>query len=195
MILIGVDYGLARIGLAKSDDERRLAFPFGVVRRGKSDEEGVAALIRALEGVEVARFIVGDPIRLDGTGGEASRRARAFAALLEARSGIPITLVDERLTTSAAAKSLRELGVDSRGQKDIIDASAAALLLQSHLDASRESPWESELDPYDPQDQQDQEDQQDPQNQHDLGPAKPQRGAPRSSARRRLNDRRRRSGR
>lgn len=146
MLLIGVDYGLARIGLAKSDEERRLAFPHAVVRRGASDKEGVEAILRALEGIEIERFIVGDPIRLDGTGGEASRRARAFAELLEARSGIPHSLIDERLTTSAASRSLRELGVDSRGQKDIIDASAAALLLQTHLDAMREIPWESELD-------------------------------------------------
>ncbi|NLE48417.1 MAG: Holliday junction resolvase RuvX [Sandaracinaceae bacterium] len=146
MLLVGVDYGLARIGLAKSDEERRLAFPHAVIARGASDEEAIGAILRSLEGVPIERFVVGDPIRLDGTVGEASRRARAFAELLEARSGIPCVLVDERLTTSAASKSLRELGVDSRGQKDIIDASAAALLLQTHLDASREIPWESEPD-------------------------------------------------
>lgn len=180
MILIGVDYGLARIGLAKSDEERRFAFPFAVVRRGKRDEEGVAAILSALEGLEIERFIVGDPIRLDGTDGEASRRARAFASLLEARSGIPYILVDERLTTSAAAKGLRAMGIDSRGQKDIIDASAAALLLQTHLDASRESIWESELDP------------------HGAAQADPARGEPpqRDPARgRRARARRRRSGR
>jgi putative Holliday junction resolvase len=145
MRALGIDFGERRIGLAISDPEGRLAVPLATVER-KSDRSAVAEIaeIARREGVE--RLVVGEPVGLDGRRGPAAERARGFAERLAERTGLPLTLVDEALTTVEAAARLREAGGSSSGgrrgrrqagPKGAIDAVAAQILLQEALDGSR----------------------------------------------------------
>jgi putative holliday junction resolvase len=144
VIIVGVDFGSVRLGLAKSDEERSIAFPFTTVARGKSDEEGVAACLAALEGTPVEAFVVGLPLTLDGEEGQSARRARRFGELLEARSGRPVHFMDERLSSAAASRNLREMGLDERAQRGMLDERAAALILEAYLGSIRKVTWEAD---------------------------------------------------
>jgi len=139
---VGVDPGRKRIGLAISDarDDARLALPLTTVQRQKSDAAAVKQIVDALQphldGAEVSVFVVGLALRLDGTEGEAARRARAFGEALE-ETGAEVVFWDERLTTVSAERGLGELGVRGAAQRRVVDQAAAAILLQSWLDAQR----------------------------------------------------------
>jgi putative Holliday junction resolvase len=135
MRVLGLDLGEKRIGLAISDAEGRIAFPAGHLDRvgPRKDLEALAALI-AERGVE--RAVVGLPLHLDGRAGREAEAARAFASSLAASAGIPVETLDERWTTVAAHRSLREAGRGTarRRGKGAVDAVAAALLLSTYLD-------------------------------------------------------------
>ncbi len=132
MRVLGVDPGEARIGVAVSDEVRTLAFPLCTVER-KNDV--VRDLAAAIAEYEVSELVVGLPLRLDGTEGEAARRARLLGEELATGLELPVVYWDERLTTAAAERGLRDLGVGGKARRDVVDQSAAALLLQSYLDA------------------------------------------------------------
>jgi putative Holliday junction resolvase len=146
---LGVDPGAARIGLALSDDDARVALPFDTVKRDKRDkrdETAATQVVAALEAGEVARgdlagVIVGLPLRLDGTEGEAARRVRRFADALREALAVPLHFVDERLSTVAVERTLRTLNVRKDEQKRVVDQAAAALLLQAFLDARGQETW------------------------------------------------------
>jgi putative Holliday junction resolvase len=89
------------------------------------------------------RLIVGEPVNIDGSRGPAARRAARFARRLQAKSGLPCTLVDERLSSVEARKKLREAGVNTRRHPERVDAAAAQILLQQYLD---EQPEEASTD-------------------------------------------------
>lgn len=133
MRYLGLDVGRARIGLALADDVLRTARAHRTVPR-----RGDAADLDAIAGVaaefEVTRAVVGLPLNMDGTEGASARMARAFAAGLASRLGIPVVLHDERLSTFEASTRLREQGLSARDQKGVIDAEAAAVILQGWLD-------------------------------------------------------------
>jgi putative holliday junction resolvase len=135
-VRIGVDVGSVRVGVAASDPDGRLAFPVTAVarRRDGSDLDELAALIAEREGVEV---VVGLPRTLAGREGVAVDAARSYAlALSERISPIPVSLVDERLTTVVADQALRAARPRSsaRDRRAAIDAAAAAGILQTYLD-------------------------------------------------------------
>jgi putative Holliday junction resolvase len=128
-----VDVGSVRLGVARSDPGGVLASPLAVVPSGPRAEEELAGL--AAGAIEV---IVGLPTSLSGREGAAASGARAFAAgLAERLAPIPVRLVDERFTTTAAHQALRSGGKDSRARRQVVDAAAAAVLLQAALDAER----------------------------------------------------------
>jgi putative Holliday junction resolvase len=134
----GIDYGQARVGVAVSDDLGLLAHP-----RPYLDGRNRTALLDALKQLAVAetleRFVIGLPRNLDGSEGISARRARHFAELVERITGVPVVLVDEWLSTEEAARRLREQGVDARKGRSRVDSAAAAILLQSFLDAHARS--------------------------------------------------------
>jgi putative holliday junction resolvase len=136
-VRLGVDVGSVRIGVARSDASGLLASPLTVVRRGKGDLDQLAGLVAEAEAVEV---VAGLPTSLSGREGQAAAAARTFAASLADRvAPVPVRLVDERFTTTAAHDALRQGGKDSRARRDVVDAAAAAVLLQSALDTERGS--------------------------------------------------------
>lgn len=131
--LLAVDYGDRRIGLAISDPTGTIASPAGFIERRAGKRPPVAELIRRAQTLEAQAFVLGLP--LDGSGDETPRCAevRVVGALLAERTGLPVRYVDERYTTSAALRSVREMGGSVRGRKGDVDAMAAALLLQHAL--------------------------------------------------------------
>jgi putative Holliday junction resolvase len=133
---LGIDFGEKRIGLAVS--EGTLAVPLTTLRRkdDRSALEEIAGIARR-EGIE--RLVVGEPRGLDGTRGTAAVRARRFGERLAARTGLPLEMVDEALTSVEAAERLRAAGIDPRRHPEKLDAVAAQILLQEALDrAARE---------------------------------------------------------
>ena len=133
---IGVDVGSVRVGVAASDPDARMAFPVTAVqrRRDGSDLDELETLIRDRGGVEV---VVGLPVTLQGREGPAVAAARGYASALSERiAPIPVSFVDERLTTVEADRSLRAARPRSsvRERRALIDAAAAAGILQTYLD-------------------------------------------------------------
>jgi putative Holliday junction resolvase len=134
-VRLAVDVGTVRIGVARSDEGGILATPLTVVRRGKGDLDALAELAARSGPVEV---IAGLPTSLSGRESHAAKAARDFAAALANRiAPIPVRLVDERFTTTTAHGALRLGGKDSRARRQVVDAAAAAVLLQAALDTER----------------------------------------------------------
>jgi putative holliday junction resolvase len=134
-VRLAVDPGTVRIGVARSDPGGVLATPLAVVRRGKGYLDTLAALAAAEEAMEI---LVGLPRSLSGREGPSAISAREFAADLAGRvAPIPVRLVDERFTTSTAHLALRASGHDSRDRRQTVDSAAAAVLLESALEAER----------------------------------------------------------
>jgi putative Holliday junction resolvase len=134
-VRLGVDVGLARIGVAGSDPDGLLASPLATVARARGDLSELARIAAERQAVEV---IVGLPTGLSGHEGSSAADARKFAAALAGRvAPTPVRLVDERFTTVMAHDALRSGGRDSRARRSVVDKAAAALLLQGALDAER----------------------------------------------------------
>lgn len=131
--LLAIDYGERRIGLAASDPTRMIASPAGHIDRRAGKRPPVAEIIRRAEEVEATGFVLGLP--LDGNGDETPRCAevRAMGSALAERTGLPVRYVDERFTTSAALRAVREMGGSTAGRKGDVDAMAATVLLQHAL--------------------------------------------------------------
>jgi putative Holliday junction resolvase len=129
--------GSVRIGVAGSDPDGILATPVETVRRDRTDKHvrRLAQLVNELEAVEV---VVGLPRTLADRSGTSARDAVELADQLAARiAPTPVRLADERLTTVAAQRSLREAGVRAKGQRAMIDQAAAVGILQNWLDQRR----------------------------------------------------------
>lgn len=131
--VLGVDLGTRRIGLALSDPARTTATPYAVIERS-SDERDARAVIEIGRAEGAEEVVLGHPVRLDGTRGDAALVAEAFAERLR-EAGATVRLWDERLTTAEAEKRLRSAGVRGRKRRAVVDKAAAAVMLQSYLDA------------------------------------------------------------
>jgi putative Holliday junction resolvase len=137
---MGIDYGERRIGIAVSDPSALIAAPAGFIARRRGKRVPVNEIVMRARELNVREFVLGLP--LDGDGNETVRTAevRALALELEKRTGLPTRLVDERFTTAAALRTVRELGGSTRGRKGDVDSLSAAILLQYALDSGpRES--------------------------------------------------------
>lgn len=136
MRVLAVDPGSKRVGLALSDPTGTIAQPLTTIPAEPRETLAGRLAELALEH-EAARIVVGLPRRLDGSHGPEAVAARELAAELRAASRLPVELVDERLTTAAAERSLLAGGMHREKRRANIDRVAAALLLQSHLDRRR----------------------------------------------------------
>jgi len=128
---MAVDLGTARTGIAVSDELGMLAQPWKTLPGGDATLEAVVA---AAGEIQPGRILVGLPRNMNGTYGPAAENARTFAENLRARVACPVDLWDERLTTVAAQRALRESGRKARDQRGVVDQVAAQILLQSWLD-------------------------------------------------------------
>lgn len=130
-VRLGIDVGSVRIGVARCDPDGILAVPVTVVRRGDGDFAAIAAIADEYEVLEV---LVGHPVTLRGEEGPAAQAAREFAVALSRYVTVPIRLVDERLSTVAAQRNLHDAGRNTRSSKSVIDAAAAAYMVQGAVD-------------------------------------------------------------
>jgi len=134
-VRLAVDVGSVRIGVARSDPGGVLATPLTVLPSGRDAQDELVKLAADAGALEV---VVGLPTLLSGREGAAAAAARDFAAGLAGRlAPIPVRLVDERFTTTEAHGALRRGGKDSRARRQVVDAAAAAVLLQAALDTER----------------------------------------------------------
>jgi putative Holliday junction resolvase len=133
--VLAVDPGSRRVGVAVSDPTGTIAQPLAAVPAEPAETlaERIAALAREQE---ATRLVVGLPRRMDGGQGPEAKAARSLAEELRRASGLPVTLVDERLTSVAAERALLAGGASRARRKQLSDQVAAALILQSYLDSS-----------------------------------------------------------
>jgi putative holliday junction resolvase len=137
-VWLGVDFGTARIGVARSDPDGRLATPVGTVSRDRSGDRHLAELADLVGEYGAVGVVVGLPQTLRGELGTAARTVQQFAGELADRvAPVVVELSDERLTTVTAGRRLAEGGVRGRRRRVIIDAAAAVEILQGWLDGHR----------------------------------------------------------
>jgi putative Holliday junction resolvase len=136
MIVMGVDFGSARTGIAVSDPRGVLASPVRILSETNGRERLVAlARLAAAHGAE--RIVVGYPLNMDGSAGEKAQHCAAFAKKLSDAAGLPVVLQDERLSTVAAHQALNAANVCGNKRKKSVDAVAAVTILQTYLDKTR----------------------------------------------------------
>ena len=139
MIIMAVDLGKARTGLAVCDPSEFLASPVGTAPSYRQEVllEKICAEAAA-RGVEA--FVVGLPRNMDGSEGESAAAARGFAEALSRRSGLSAALWDERLTTVSAHNALNQTDTRGKKRKAVVDTVAATMILQNYLDYRRNHP-------------------------------------------------------
>lgn len=130
---LALDIGKARIGVAISQDS--LSLPHSVIA---NSESSISEILTLVESEQPQCIYIGLPLSLSGSNTQSTKMAIDFARQLETIVAIPIRMIDERLTSKSASAALRAAGKNSRQQKGIIDASAAALILEFALSSERE---------------------------------------------------------
>lgn len=134
---MAVDYGEKRIGLAISDPLGMIASAAGFIARRTGKRAPIADIIRRAEALEARGFVVGLPLDGDGNETEWTTEVRRVGAEIAKRTGLEVRFVDERYTTAASLRTIREMGGSTRGRKGEVDAMAAAVLLQRALNVER----------------------------------------------------------
>lgn len=131
--VLGIDFGLRRIGLALGDTVTRLATPFDCLT-GLTDGDAVAAITKMVRDEQIAVLVCGLPLHEDGSSGPQSRRTTEFIALLREASGMQVMMVNEFLTTFES-ESLLAGHFTSGQRKKRVDALAAARILQAYFNS------------------------------------------------------------
>ena len=136
MVILAIDYGDSRTGLACCQASEAIASPLGTVFE-KSPEKRFMKLKEKADEIGAELIVVGHPINMDGSRGDRAKMCEALAERLERESGIKTVLWDERVTTVQAAEIKNETNVRGKKRKNIIDTVAATLILESYLDYRR----------------------------------------------------------
>lgn len=132
---MAIDYGSKAIGLAISDELQMTVRPLTTIRRGKlKQDQFIENICQLIAEYEAGLIVVGLPLNMDGTRGEAVLKVENFISKLRLRLSIPIATIDERLTSFEADRILREMGVSPKERKTKSDEYAAVLILQDYLD-------------------------------------------------------------
>jgi putative Holliday junction resolvase len=130
--LIALDLGTRRVGVAVSDEMRASVRPLPALRR-TSWKNLVASVAQLVRDFDAAAVVLGLPLRLDGTEGDAATETRRLARNLELSLGVPVHLQDERLTSRAAEETLRDEGASRTEIAARVDSEAAALFLRDFI--------------------------------------------------------------
>ncbi len=138
---IGIDYGIARIGLSYSDEGLMIAFPLQVVKVDKKSTKTAGGVVEAIrkhqEGLryEIHEIIIGMPLMMSGKSGMMADEVKHFIVLLtEALPGVVIKSWDERLSSVMADRSMRETSMTRKKRAQHVDTVAATIILQNYLD-------------------------------------------------------------
>ena len=135
--VLGLDLGSKRIGVAVSDRSGIIATPLTVIRRGSAQSVDHREIARIARDEEVEAIVVGLPLNMDGTEGRSAKAARFEVDRLATVVDMPVFLHDERLTTVEADRVLMEARMRAEARRRLVDKVAAAVMLQSWLDARR----------------------------------------------------------
>ena len=131
--LLGIDPGKKNIGFAICDENKKVATPYKIIKKGKFaillDEINLLIKENNIKGI-----VIGNPINMDGSMGQSSQSATDFAKNLSKNITLPITMWDERLSSEAAFKITKELGTNTTSRVNKLDKNAAAYILQGAID-------------------------------------------------------------
>ena len=131
--ILGIDLGKARVGVSVSDELGMLAHPLETVPAGDNVLARIAEIVAAKD---IEKIVIGLPRHMNGSMGTGATEAVAFAEKLRTRVRCQVMTWDERLTTMAANRALRDSGRRTRNSRAVVDQVAAQIILQSYLDAS-----------------------------------------------------------
>ena len=138
--LIGIDFGMARLGIAISDERQIIAAPYETIHAEKKTELTVAKILVLLQQLQethacdIEEIIVGLPLMMSGRTGFQADEVKHFVQLLSQATTIPVRTWDERLSTVQAERSLRESRMTRKKRSKVVDIVSAAIILQSYLD-------------------------------------------------------------
>ncbi|HHX18116.1 MAG TPA: Holliday junction resolvase RuvX [Clostridium sp.] len=136
MRIMGIDYGDSRIGIAISDALMYTAQGIETIKWNQSIREPLKRISQLVEEYKVKKIVVGFPKNMNGTVGPRGEKSIEFAELLKKTiDDIEVILWDERLTTVAANRTMREMGVKKNNKKKLVDQIAAVYILQGYLDS------------------------------------------------------------
>jgi len=133
MRILGIDYGDRHIGLALSDPLGMIAQPLETYILKDRKADNAAYFRRLVEAHDIGRFVLGLPLRMDGTPGTRVEKTREFARWLEGITGLKVVFWDERLTTQQATAIMHEQNVRQKDQRSVVNQISAALILQAYL--------------------------------------------------------------
>ena len=130
---LGFDFGLKRIGVASGEHLLGIAHPLTTLNV-ESNEDRFNQIAKLVDEWEPSTLVVGLPLTLDGEEHEVTLLCKKFARRLDGRFGLPVVMIDERLSSAEASQSLKEIGISGRKQKTMLDQIAAQVILQSYFD-------------------------------------------------------------
>lgn len=135
MRIMGLDFGSKTVGVALTDDLLMTAQPVETIKRESENKlrRTLARIEEIIAANDVGEIVVGLPLNMDDTVGERAEKSIAFAQKLESRTGLPVHMQDERLSTEAAKETLTEMGVKGADLKQYVDKIAAAYILEDYL--------------------------------------------------------------
>ena len=139
--VVGLDFGLARIGIAVSDERKIIASPVQTFKTEKKIELNAEKLLKELSNHEllmnykIEEIVIGLPLLMSGKTGFLADEVKHFVEVLKQQTQIPIVLWDERLTTVQAERSLRESSLSRKKRTSLVDTVAAVIILQNYLDS------------------------------------------------------------
>lgn len=136
MIIVGLDFGDARTGVAVCDKYEMMASDAGCIA-ADSYKKALAAVAERVRELNAELIVVGNPINMDGSQGFRSEKCKAFARELSELTGIPCEMYDERLTTVSAHKILNDNNVRGKKRKATVDTLSARLILEDFLTAKK----------------------------------------------------------
>ncbi|MDD6351989.1 MAG: Holliday junction resolvase RuvX [Lachnospiraceae bacterium] len=133
--LLGLDYGTKTVGVAVTDGLGLTAQGLEIIRRDKPKKlrKTIARIRELIEEYDVKAIVLGKPLNMNGSSGFRVEDTLEFKALLEEKTGLPVYLEDERLTTVDAYEIMEEVGVKKKDQKTYVDEIAAVLILESYM--------------------------------------------------------------
>ncbi len=135
--ILGLDYGTKTVGVALSDELRITAQPLETITRKDANKlrKTYARIEELVKEYDIEKIVLGLPKNMNNTVGERALKSLEFKEMLERRTGLPVVMWDERLTTVEANRTLMESGVRRENRKQYLDELAAIFILQSYLDA------------------------------------------------------------
>lgn len=139
IVRFGIDVGKARIGVARSDPDGLLATPLETVTRDTEGTGHVDRIAQLVAEYSAGELYVGYPLNLRGESTPSTEDAVRVAREIAAGTGLPVRLIDERLTTVSAARQFQAAGRSASRSRSVIDQAAAVILLQQALDQERAS--------------------------------------------------------